>query len=136
MLRRSEMLKSDMLDTNEPVDPRILFAEQRTFLAWLRTGLALMGFGFVVARFGIFLRVEASTAGSSPTGGFSQGFGVILLALGVALTGASAVQHILLVRRLARGQGVDPQPTWLGVGLAVLLVIIGTVASVYLITLG
>ena len=31
-------------------------AAERTFLAWLRTGLALMGFGFVVDRFGLFLR--------------------------------------------------------------------------------
>ena len=31
-------------------------AAERTLLAWIRTGLALMGFGFVVARFGIFLQ--------------------------------------------------------------------------------
>ena len=31
-------------------------AAERTFLAWIRTGLALMGFGFVVARFGLFLQ--------------------------------------------------------------------------------
>lgn len=30
-------------------------ASERTLLAWVRTGLALMGFGFVVARFGMFL---------------------------------------------------------------------------------
>ena len=36
-------------------DVRDYFAEERTFLAWIRTGLALMGFGFVVARFGLFL---------------------------------------------------------------------------------
>lgn len=31
-------------------------AAERTYLAWIRTGLALMGFGFVVARFGLFLK--------------------------------------------------------------------------------
>ncbi len=31
-------------------------AVERTFLAWIRTGLALMGLGFVVARFGLFLQ--------------------------------------------------------------------------------
>jgi len=31
-------------------------AAERTLLAWIRTGLALMGFGFVVARFGLFLQ--------------------------------------------------------------------------------
>src|SRR5438552_4600176 len=33
---------------------RDYLAEERTFLAWIRTAVALMGFGFVVARFGIF----------------------------------------------------------------------------------
>ena len=36
-------------------DLRDYLAEERTFLGWIRTGIALMGFGFVVARFGIFL---------------------------------------------------------------------------------
>ena len=47
-------------------DPRVYFAAERTFLAWIRTGLALMGFGFVVARFGIFLREIRSTLPPSP----------------------------------------------------------------------
>ncbi len=41
---------------NEPKSrPARLFAAERTLLAWIRTGLALMGFGFVVARFDRFL---------------------------------------------------------------------------------
>ena len=31
-------------------------ANERTFLAWLRTSIALISFGFAIARFGIFLR--------------------------------------------------------------------------------
>jgi uncharacterized membrane protein YidH (DUF202 family) len=41
--------------------PSDYLAAERTFLAWIRTGLALMGFGFVVARFGLFLREIAMT---------------------------------------------------------------------------
>jgi putative membrane protein len=47
-------------------DPRVLFAAERTFLAWIRTGLALMGFGFVVARFGIFLQQIMLDRGFEP----------------------------------------------------------------------
>lgn len=36
-------------------DPRFFFAAERTLLAWLRTGLTVMAFGFVIARFGLFL---------------------------------------------------------------------------------
>jgi len=42
-------------------------ATERTLLAWIRTGLALMGFGFVVARFGLFLQQLQLVRGMSPT---------------------------------------------------------------------
>jgi uncharacterized membrane protein YidH (DUF202 family) len=45
------------------VDLRDYLAEERTFLAWIRTGLTLMGFGFVVARFGLFLQMMQITRG-------------------------------------------------------------------------
>ena len=41
--------------TDTPEDPRTRLAGERTLLAWVRTGLAKMGCGFVVARFGLFL---------------------------------------------------------------------------------
>ena len=37
-------------------DPRVRFAAERTLIAWIRTGLSMMGFGFVVARFALFLK--------------------------------------------------------------------------------
>jgi putative membrane protein len=46
-------------------DVRDYLAEERTFLAWIRTGMTLMGFGFVVARFGLFLQVMQITHGGS-----------------------------------------------------------------------
>src|SRR5579871_5674308 len=55
-------------------------AAERTLLAWIRTGLALMGFGFVVARFGIFLQ-EFQIAGTRRMGssfGQSLWFGTAL----------------------------------------------------------
>ena len=37
-------------------DPRIYLAAERTFLAWIRTSVSLMGFGFLIARFALFIR--------------------------------------------------------------------------------
>jgi len=62
-------------------------AAERTLLAWIRTGLALMGFGFVVARFGLFLQeLEVVQRGPSEHAyGLSLWFGTALIALGVGV---------------------------------------------------
>ena len=44
------------MNSTQDTDVRDHLAAERTFLAWIRTGIALMGFGFVVARFGLFLQ--------------------------------------------------------------------------------
>src|SRR5471030_2002135 len=72
---------------NEPLDPRVYFASERTLLAWIRTGLAMMGFGFVVARFGLFLREMATMRDVPPQShsGLSLSVGTTLVILGVVV---------------------------------------------------
>ena len=121
--------------SNQPEpDPRVFFAAERTFLAWIRTGLALMGFGFVVARFGLFLReIATAQGGASSSAGLSRWFGIGFMTLGVLLTGGALATHLATVRRLNRGEPFVGRPTWLGVSLAALLVIVGVVMTVYLV---
>ena len=77
---------------NKPIeqDPRVYFAAERTFLAWIRTGLALMGIGFAVSRFGLFLRQITAADSHLPanphTTGLSLWSGVALVAIGVIVT--------------------------------------------------
>jgi putative membrane protein len=117
---------------NSEPDPRIYFAAERTFLAWVRTGLALMGFGFVVARFGLFLRLASPEVGAVATGVFSRWFGIGLVLLGVVLMASATAGHIATVRRLNRGEQFVGRPTRLGIAVASVLAIAGAVMSVYL----
>src|SRR5215813_13176106 len=92
------------MKTEPRPDLRDALAAERTFLAWIRTGLALMGFGFVVARFGLFLQqLQFIQRSSAPSYGLSLWFGTALIALGVAVNVLSAWHHVRLIRELDRG---------------------------------
>ncbi len=110
------------------------FALERTLLAWTRTVLALMGFGFVVARLGLFLR-ELDPAAASPPGQ-SRWIGVALVGLGALVQVMALASHLRRVRELRSGVSIEPRvispATLLGVGLVVVAAIVG----VYLATFG
>ena len=71
-------------------DPRVVFAAERTLLAWQRSALALMGFGFVVERFGLFLQTITHQSLSAPQRVFSLWIGVALLLFGAGVALVSA----------------------------------------------
>jgi putative membrane protein len=83
--------------------PRVYFAAERTFLAWIRTGLGLMGVGFAVSRFGLFLRELSASHLPGQTTGLSLWSGVMLVALGVVVTLSAVLRHFQLVRELRSG---------------------------------
>lgn len=64
-------------------------ANERTFLAWIRTSLAFIGLGFVIVKFGLFVKqlsilMEGKVVLSLK--GYSSGIGGIMIALGIILT--------------------------------------------------
>ena len=114
-------------------DPRVYMAAERTFLAWIRTSLALMAFGFVLARFGLFLRVMESSSGGriSEPSSLSLPLGVFLVLLGVIVDIFSAWRHVRYVRAIDQGFSTGQLST-LAVAVAVILAVLGLVMAFYL----
>jgi putative membrane protein len=123
------------MDNPAEQDPRVYFAAERTFLAWIRTGLGLMGVGFAVSRFGLFLRefttTEHQTLQTSTT--HSVITGVALVALGVLINIVAVVNHLNVTKKLASGTWQPGQPSKTAIALALLLAVLGTGMAIYLI---
>ncbi len=95
-----------------------------------------MGFGFVVARFGLFLREIAMTTHGLPleSTGASLWMGTALLLLGVVVNIGAVINHVRLIGRLNRGDKIGQRSSpaiavaitlaLLGIGLAAYLVLI------------
>ena len=111
-------------------------AAERTLLAWIRTGIALMGFGFVVARFGLFLQQLQiiEHAPSAQSYGLSLWFGSILLAMGVAVHVFSRWRFAQLARKLDRGEVTRSYPSIQAVA-SLFLGLVGLAMVIYLISI-
>lgn len=108
-------------------DPRIYFAAERTLLAWIRTGIAVMAFGFVVARFGAFLAVLPVTADGFESSWLSPYIGAALVALGVVSIVAGATEFSRYWRTLPPDDLPKPQAARVPLLLSWALVIVGIV---------
>lgn len=87
----------------EHVDVRNLLANERTLLAWLRTGLALMAFGFVIDRMALWLRFEGHE--DEPLSMFVGG---AMIAVGAACPLVGAVRFRAMRRALLAGRAFVP----------------------------
>ena len=116
------------------VDVRDYLAEERTFLAWIRTGVALMTFGFVVARFGLYLEeIHLSRNGAAVTSDrFSLWIGTAFIVGGVAMNLFSIRRHLRVVAELNRVQFFDREPSHQAVILALFLASVGIAMALYL----
>ncbi len=85
-------------------------ANERTFLAWVRTAIAVMAFGFLVAKFNLFLKIAAQSVAASgirPRGVPGSGFGNVA---GLALIAAGTVIVLVATARFMRtGRAIDSE---------------------------
>jgi putative membrane protein len=116
-------------------DPRVPLAAERTLLAWVRTGLAFMGFGFVVARFGLFLREAAAARGGPiPEGrGDSWAIGIAFVGLGVAVLFGAGWRYRRFVAAVNAGKSPPAPGMAFGLALTGVLIAAGLVLAAYLV---
>ena len=110
-------------------------ANERTFLAWVRTAIAVMGFGFLIERFDVFLATMAS-AGSSRSAGHGHTFaneaGLAFIVLGVAMTAVAAIRFFRIAKQIDRTETVPSSGSLFDLALAVLLGLLGLSLFLYL----
>ncbi|HZS88649.1 MAG TPA: DUF202 domain-containing protein [Chloroflexota bacterium] len=117
-----------------PVNPnatRDHLANERTFLAWVRSCIAIMALGFVVARFGLLIRELGPNAPRRTPMGLSTGFGVALVVCGALLTILATLRYRATTRAIDRD--VYNPSHWLILLLAGGLVGVAALLAAYLV---
>ena len=105
-------------------------ANERTFLAWIRTSIALMGFGFVIVKFALFIRQISIALGEklpAPSKGYSAIIGVIMVALGAVVATLAYVRYRNIEKQLNNNAYFPSK--WLSV-LVMLSIVIGSILLV------
>jgi len=116
-------------------DPRVFFAAERTLLAWIRTGITIIGLGFVVARFGLFLTMLAFSRGVVEHAGTqwaAAAIGITLVVLGTVSIALAMYRHTAYTLSLPPEDVPDVRSSWLAASLAAALVIAGMLLAIYL----
>ena len=89
-------------------DPRVYFAAERTLLAWQRSALAFIALGFVVERFGLFMRYLNLSNQINPIHSAISAFiGLMLILLGIFISLLATIQHKRFLKSLS-SQEIPP----------------------------
>lgn len=115
-------------------DPRVFFAAERTLMAWNRTGLTLMAFGFVLERFGLFLHMLRPAAHADGGAGRDLSFwiGVAFITLALSVMGFSIVQFRRVLRTLRPIEIPARYCTWSGIAMNLSVILLGLALLAYL----
>jgi putative membrane protein len=111
-------------------------ANERTFLAWVRTAIAVMAFGFVIEKFDLFLRYAAPQAAQqeiAPHGGaVANAAGLAFIVLGVTIIVVAGVRFVKTAKDIDSAQDVPSPGERFDVALAGLIGLLGAALFLYL----
>jgi putative membrane protein len=110
----------------------VLFAAERTLLSWQRSSLALMGFGFVIERFSLFISVMRKEAEHPPYHHLSLAIGVLLILLGAGVALASSRGYRKFLKTLPDRDVRSGYLISLGAVINVVIAALGVVLAAYL----
>lgn len=107
--------------SNAP-DPRVYFAAERTLLAWQRSAIAMIALGFVLERFGLFIKLIAhDTPLAAVQSHLSWGLGLLFMLAGAVIAVLSAIQFVTFCRRAPAAEKPEAYLIWLAPIVNVLL---------------
>src|SRR5262245_28118371 len=111
-------------------------ANERTFLAWVRTSIAVMAFGFLVEKFDLFLEIAAPSLSSRqlsvPGQKFANFVGLSLIILGTGMVAVAVIRFLQIAKQIDNPQPMLGTGSRLDLALAVLLVLLGCALFFYL----
>jgi putative membrane protein len=113
-------------------DPRVFFAAERTLLAWTRTSLTLMAFGFVVERFGLFINTLLPQHSESIQRGLSFWIGLSFIILGSLASAVAVLQYRTVLRTLSPVEIPNGYLVHLGAVTNLVVAALGTALTAYL----
>jgi putative membrane protein len=110
-------------------------ANERTFLAWVRTAIAVMGFGFIIERFDIFLATMVAGQSHPVTlhgQRFANAAGLTFILLGIAMIVVAAVRFFRIAKEIDKEETVPSSGSLFDLALAALLLLLGLSLFIYL----